>query len=483
MQGANRVSIPSPLRKESIMPVLAPDEYGTLTPSQLLEELAAGRVGFDHYFLKSFLRELDVAVAALNAFTEGDHQDDPVDIEDQIFDLYRHLRAPDAVPFYLLLLRSQLDGVREELIEAFAELGADSVEPLLELYEQLEEDEAGEVAFVLAALQSPDSRITAVLLDRLQFDAQDAAICLGIHGDPAAGDALRQLLDEVKDKPEAALLKSDLEETLARLQAGNASAAREPFDIYEHYDEFQPPFFEAMEPEEAFQWFASSDVRVRLAVAESIDEDNLSAEVAGKLLQTTLDEGDLAVRCALWRSLLPAEATPNLLDAVKSRMQADGLDSIERATLLILLSKLEYSPVVKSEILDAYGDPSLRALALEAAWYTADSELLPLVQESLEDDDVAVRRAAILGVGFFVDSSSAPRLIPAMKVEDLRVDAIYSYALAHPGEVSRLTAQKVLRHVEQIAGQLNQEETEVAMSAIDLRLGIQGIRPYFASTE
>jgi len=125
----------------------------------------------------------------------------------------------------------------------------------------------------------------------------------------------------------------------------------------------------------------------------------------------------------------------------------------------------------------------LRALALEAAWYSSDSELLPLVQDSLDSDDLSVRRAAILGVGFFVDTSSAARVVPAMKVEDLRVDAIYSYALAHPGEVSRLTAQKVLRHVEQVAGQLGQEELEVAMSAIDLRLGIQGIRPYFARPE
>ena len=54
-----------------------------------------------------------------------------------------------------------------------------------------------------------------------------------------------------------------------------------------------------------------------------------------------------------------------------------------------------------------------------------------------------------------------------MSVESLRNDAIYSYALAHPGEVSRVTAQKVLKHVDQVAGGLNPDESELAMSAID----------------
>lgn len=466
------------------MPVaLSPDQYKTLSPVQLLDELAFGRVGFDHAFLDALLQDPDAAATALAVFVSGDHEDDRVDIEDQVFDLFRHLRTPLSLPFYLLQLRSQMDGVRDELIEAFAELGEPAVEPLLSLYHEVEEEEGGEVAFVLAALQLPQPRITELLLGRLEYDAQDAAICLGIHGDIAAKPALEQLLDEVKDRPEAQLLKTDVEEALGRLGEPRDPAGRPVYNIYEHYDAFQPPFFEAMEPDESLAWLASSDPQVRLALAESIDDDVLEESVINTLIAHAGQEDDLAVRCAVWKSLLPAEPTKSLLATLWGRLRDESIEAAERATLAVVLAKMDYNLELKSKILDVYGDESLRPLAIEAMWYTSELEFLPLVQGHLDDEDLATRRAAILGIGFFVDTSSAPQLVPAMAIEDLRVDAIYSYALAHPGEVSRITAQKVLKHVEQVAGGLLPEEAEMAMSAIDLRLGIQGIRPFFAAAE
>ncbi len=464
------------------MTPLSTEDYSALSPGELLDALSNGTVGFDHSFLDVFLRDSEAAIQALENFANGDHVEDRVDIEDQIFDLFRHLRTPRALPFYLLQLRAQMDGVQEELIEAFAELGEAAVEPLLNLYEELDEEESGEVAFLLAAMPVRDPRITGMLLGRLEYDAQDAAICLGIHGDPAARPALQKLLEDVANQPDASILKTDVEEALTRL-SDEPEPPRAPFNAYEQYDAFQPPYFEVMEVEEALGWLASPDPRVREAVAESLDDEDISAAVASKVVGHALREQQLQVRCALWKSLLPADANPELLAALHARFGDSQVDTTERGTLAIVLAKMDYSPALKSQILDFYSNPETRALGMEAMWYSAEPEFLPLIHAHLEDEEVAVRRAAILGVGFFVDKSSAPRLVPAMQVEALRGDAIYSYALAHPGEVSRVTAQKVLRHVDEVAGGLDQDEAMTAMSAIDLRLGIQGIRPFFAQQE
>ncbi|MDZ7637281.1 MAG: hypothetical protein U5J83_03365 [Bryobacterales bacterium] len=464
------------------MPILSPDEYTTMAPMELLEAVANGEVGFDHAFFDAFLADREAALDALDAFADSD-RDDRIDIEDQVFELYRHLKDARAVPFYMLQLRAQLDGVQDELIEAFAELGEPAVQSLLDLYEEVEEEEGGEIAFVLAAMQIEDARITSLLLDRLEYDAQDAAVCLGLHRDPAARPALEKLLEEVSQLAEPGLIKTDVEDALERLSSEQPEPPRPVYNIYEQYAEFTPPFFEVMEAEESLQWLASPDTRVRLAVAESLEEVDISDDVAESLPGLAMAEVDLTVRCALWKTLLQTDLNEGLVNAVRERFDDAAVEPLEQATLAILMARAAYDDVLKSRILDFYGKQELRPLALEAMWYTNDTEFLPLIDGHLEDEDLDVRRAAILGVGFFVDTSAAAKLIPSMDVEALRSDAIYSYALAHPGEVSRVTAQKVLKHVDQVAGGLNPDETELAMSAIDLRLSISGGRPFFAGEE
>lgn len=464
------------------MPILSPAEYASLTPPALLEAVANGEVGFDHSFFDAFLRDRQAALDALDAFANAD-RDDRIDIEDQIFELYRHLKDPRAVPFYMLQLRAQLDGVTDELIEAFAEMGEPAVQPLLDLYGEVQEEEGGEIAFVLAAMQVPDPRITSLLLERLEYDAQDTAVCLGLHRDPAARPALEKLLEEVSQLPEPGLIKADVEDALERVSSTEPEPARPVFNIYEQYTEFTPPFFEVMDAEESLQWLASPDPRVRLAVAESLEEVDITDEVAASLPGLALAEADLTVRCALWKCLLQTDLKEDLLTAVKQRFSDASVEPLEQATLAIILARAAYDDVLKTRILDLYGKQELRPLALEAMWYTNDTEFLPLIEGHLDDTDLDVRRAAILGIGFFVDTASAAQLIPSMKVDALRSDAIYSYALAHPGEVSRVTAQKVLKHVDSVADGLNPDETELAMSAIDLRLSISGGRPFFGGDE
>jgi hypothetical protein len=474
--------VPAAALKEEFlsMPVLSPADYKSLSALELLTELAAGRVGFDHSFLDAFLQDREAAAEALTVFVDADHEDDRANIEDQVFDLFRHIGGPKALDFFMRRLREQLDGVEDETIEAFADFGSAAVEPLLELYVSLEEEESGEVAFLLAALQVKDSRITEVLIGRLEYDAQDAAICLGIHGDPAARPALEELLAEVEAQPDTELLRTDLKEALERLSEAREATEKLPFNLYDHCDEFQPLYFEVMEPQEIMGWLDSPDARVRQAAADSIEADELGESLILALADRATKDVDLGVRCSLWRSVMLYEPPPALIRTVKERWQETALEDQERATLTVLLAKAEYNAEVKSHILDHYKHDSLRALALEAMWFSSDQEFLPLVQSHLEDEDVEIRRAAILGIGYFLDASSASKLIPSMSVEDLRPDAIYAYSVAHPGKVTRLTAQKVLKHVEQVAGGLDSEEKMIAMSAIDLRLKMQGQAPYFS---
>src|SRR5690606_29977976 len=149
--------------------------------------------------------------------------------------------------------------------------------------------------FVLAAMQVPDSRITSLLLERLEYDAQDSAVCLGLHRDPAARPALEKLLEEVSQLAEPGLINADVEDALQRVSSTEPEPARPVFNIYEQYAEFTPPFFEVMDAEESLQWLASPDPRVRLAVAESLEEVDITDEVAASLPDLALAEADLTV--------------------------------------------------------------------------------------------------------------------------------------------------------------------------------------------
>ena len=88
-----------------------------------------------------------------------------------------------------------------------------ALEPLIQLYDELSEDDAGEVAFALAAFRIRDDRVLRILLDRLEYDTGDGALCLGLYGDPAARPALEKMLAEVEDEH----LKSDISDAMEQL--------------------------------------------------------------------------------------------------------------------------------------------------------------------------------------------------------------------------------------------------------------------------
>ena len=120
-----------------------------------------------------------------------------MDLDPLLIDLFRAVRTPEALPFFVSVIRRNTGDVPDDLVESIVELGAAAVDPLLALLDELDPKDAGDVPFVLGALRVRDARVLEALTRRLENDPQDAALCLEIYGDPAAIPALEAALAEI----------------------------------------------------------------------------------------------------------------------------------------------------------------------------------------------------------------------------------------------------------------------------------------------
>jgi HEAT repeat protein len=165
---------------------LDPNKLNEASPADILEAAAKGHLGLDQRFLHALLDRRDEALSAVLAFAERDRSKDAVDIAPELIQVLRYWNTPEAVPFLVHYIRDDPEDVPDEAVEALVEIGPPALEPLLDLYEALEESESGEVAFILANLRMRDERILKVLLDRIEYDLSDTLLLLSVYGDPAA---------------------------------------------------------------------------------------------------------------------------------------------------------------------------------------------------------------------------------------------------------------------------------------------------------
>jgi SEC-C motif len=105
----------------------------------------------------------------------------------------------------------------------------------------------------------------------------------------------------------------------------------------------------------------------------------------------------------------------------------------------------------------------------------------------LEDtEDIAILRQALRGAGYFRLTSHAEKIASYFDREGdlatLRDDALFSYALAMPGETTRGRIRGMLRKIDSLA-ELDQVETDLVMFALDERLRLNGLTPVFAEEE
>jgi HEAT repeat protein len=458
---------------------LDPQHYDSVPTYDLLGAAARGRIGIDHRFLRAILDRREKAVPDLVRFAAEDHADDPLNLEEELISIFRHLDAPEAIDFYLKLVREDPEQVSDELVDALVKVGRPALDPLLKLYEELGEENSGDVAFLLAALRLRDARVLQILTDRLEYDLSDAAICMDMYGDPAAIPALERALEELPQSE--AQLRNELGSAIEALRQPKDAPIEppEPFDIWGLYPEKASPAFDVLTEQERLDMFDSPSPELREEAVGSFFNTELPEKVKARLIQLAKNDPEPKVRGRAWETLIDASDEPEIRRAMQAVVDNPAAPLDERAGAIVGLAGYADTPKVRKAIEDLYANPAGRAKALEAMWRSFDPVFSDYPPRHLEDADPETRRQAIWGVGQLGLTQSAPRLRTLFDDDELRADALYNYALAMPAQVSRGRVRGMLEKVDQLAGGLSPGETELVQMALDQRLSVNGMKPVF----
>jgi hypothetical protein len=408
--------------------------------------------------------------------------EDAVDLAPELIALLRTWRSPEAVPFLVNYIREDPEQIPDEAIEALVAIGQPALEPLLALYDALDESESGEVAFILANLRTRDERILKLLLDRLEYDLSDTVLLLGIYGDPAARAALEEAAAELG--PADKELKKEIAEAIESLndQPGGASPD-EPFDIWALYPKCADLPMDLLDEDERTDLLDHPIADIRAAAATSFFNRQLSEAQQSKLLALARNDESVAVRARSWEALTGALEQAEVLDAMLDGLRNPALPVEERSGLLVGLAPEADRNEVRAQIAALYENPEARAKALEAMWRSMHPSFRDYFAKHLDDADIEIRRGALWGIGYYGLKGELDRVRKLFDDEDLRSDALFAYALAIPGEVSRGRMKGLLARIEKDARGLSEIEEELVKTALDERLMLAGKEPVFAQQE
>ncbi len=456
--------------------ILEPDRYPQTAVYELLAAASRGEIGVDRPFLDAILNRIDAAVPDLVRFGLEGHEDAPVPLDVDLVAIFRSHPDPRALPFLIECVRRSSQEVEDDVLEAICRQEQAAVEPLIALYDELGAERSGEVAFLLAGLGVRDPRILQILLDRLALDPGDAAFCLGVYGDPAAKPALEAMLEKSEDAREA-------REAILRLENPEPRTAAEPPDIRTDYPERQPPRFDLFSSGKVLGYLKSLDPDYRAGAAGSFRSRKLEGEARTVLFDLAQSDPVPRVRANCWEALSAAADDVNIRKTMLTRLGDAEAPLEERCGALIGLAEHAGDPTVRRWILNLYEKPDARAKALEAMWRSLDRRFAEYFPRHLDDSDQDVKREAIAGVGYLGIGSQSGRLMEFFEDEDFRADALYSYALAAPGEVSRIRMRQLLNRIDELAGGLSRTEQVLVETALDDRLAMHGLKPVFVADE
>lgn len=462
-----------------------PTSLSAIPVYDLLQAAARGYVGIDQRFIHAIVDRGEDAVPDLLRYGLEEHDDDRVDLEEDLIAIFRHLHSPQALPFYIECVRREPEDVPDDLVHGILPFGQEAVEPLLTLFSELEEDQTADVAFILANLKVKDDRILNALLDRLEYDAADGAFCLGLYGDQNAKPALEKMLDEIPESDTE--LRREIQFAIEQIDADQQSKTEpsiepEPLDIWQLYPDDAPPPFEVLSVEEVLEMLESESPANRVSAAESFRNRELTPLAKKKIFDHAKSDPDVTVRAACWEVLAEVDEEP--IRATMRRVATDrGRDLTERAGALVGLCNSSDDPDVAALMREFYGNPKTRAKAMESMWRSFDKQFVEFFPKHLDDADIEVRRQAIWGSGYLGLSDQAPKLLKLLDEDDLRQDALFAYALAMPGDISRARVRGMLKKIDTAAGGLSQGETELVKIALDQRLIMHRLEPVFAEDE
>jgi hypothetical protein len=471
-----------------------PGRYHEIPVIQLLRAAAHGWIGVDQRLVKSILDRGEAGMAEVLEFSR-EARDQPgsthlVYIDPLLVDLFRHSPHPAAVDYFIDLIRREPDDVDDQLIQALLPLGAPAVDGLLKLYEELGEEQASDVAFVLAGLRVRDPRVLNVLLDRLEFDAADGAFCLGLYGDPAARPALERMLAEVsaeatsveatpEEVKEDAELRREISFAIESLDAPEPEYKPEPFDILAEYPKEQLPEFDVLSDSERSELLASTEAAVRAEAAYSFFNNEITPKVRASLLAMARNDPDGAVRGRAWASLADGAEDKSIRAEMVSVLNDLSRPVDERGGAAVGLYGFADEADAQRGIEALYEEGGkARAKALEAMWRSLWKPYAKYFAPHLEDKDPAILHQALRGAGYFRLTAQADKIAKYLEDDDFREDALFAYALALPGETTRGRARGILRKIDSITP-LDPGEIRLVKFAIDERLRLHGVAPVF----
>jgi hypothetical protein len=455
---------------------------------ELLREAAQGRLGVDRRLVQSILDKGAEAARETLAFAQASHDQDRIDLDPLLVDLFRHWQTPQALDFLVEAIRRTHEDVNDELVQALLPHGERAVAPLLKLYEELGEEQGSDIAFLLAGLRVRDPRVLAVLLERLQFDARDGALCLELYHDPAARPALEGMLAEIPaDSPDNSELRRDLEHALEELDQPAPAYDPLPFDILAEYPERELPAFEVLNETERLQLLESPDAEIRGAAAHSFFNHELDPKTRATLFRLAQTDPDTTVRGRAWESLADATEDAAFRDAMLAVLTDTSRDIAERGGAAVGLYAVADRDDVSNALQTLYEDDgAARAKALESMWHSLWKPYARFFPRHLDDPNKEIVRQALRGAGYFQLTRHADKIASYFEregdLEDLREDALFAYALAMPGETTRGRIRGMLRKIDTLAN-LSASEAELVMFALDERLRLAGLDPVFAAED
>ncbi len=442
---------------------------------------ASGHLGLDHKFVHAILDRGPQALPDLVRFAGRDRTGDLVDLEEDLIALFRYLRTPEAIPFLIELVRKQPEDIPDDIVQALVEIGEPAVEPLLKLYGELDAED-NDLPFILASLRVHDPRVLEILVDRLAYDPVDAAFCLELYGDEAARPAIESTIEGIKDDdPE---IRRSMEEALEQVSKPQPAPVLDSFDIWDAYPVEDTPHLDLLSEQEKLAFLDSSDPAYRAAAAHSLAKAPVSEKVRARLRRLAEHDEDPKVRAECWETLGPACLDDTALrEKMLERLSDASAPLVERYGALVGLAANAGDPRLDRWVLEFYENPEARPKALEAMWRSFDPRYADYFVKHLDDTDVDIQREAVWGIGHLRIQSEAARLRELFEHDELRSDALYNYAVAWPGEITRSRARSMLRRIEEWAGGLSMVEAEIVQTGIDERLAFEGHRPVFSLSE
>jgi hypothetical protein len=456
---------------------LDPTKLSESSPADILEAAARGHIGLDQRFLRALLDRPAEALPAVLEFSRKDLSEYVVDLEPELIGLIRVWRAPEGLPFLIDYIREEPIELPDEVIEAVVEIGQPALEPLLALYNETEESNRSEIAFILASLGLRDQRILDLLIEHAEYDLADGAFLLSIYGDHAAKPLLEQKLASLSESEHE--VAEQVNFALDALSQERPASKPDSFNIFEDYVEEADLPIELLDEDERADLLNHALPNVRATAAASFFNRELSPELRKALLARAQEDESDEVRARAWEALTTAVEESEILEAMLATLRRTDLSAAERSGLLVGLSPEADRNEVRKAILEAYKLPEARAKALEAMWRSMHPSFREYFSRHLEDSDRETRRSAVWGAGYYGLKSELERIRNLFDDDELRSDALFAYALALPGDVSRGRMKGLLTRIEKDANGLSELEEDLVKAALDERLMLAGKEPFF----